>query len=447
MNFKKLILLILAFICLSYYYFHHELEIRSVEKNKKTAEKKIIHLENEQTLSFISIKNSFGKFILEKDDNGSWHITSPVTYPADSFKAQSIESTLTIDSKIRDFDTDTFDFAAVGLDESSQRIGIGYDDIKKYLLLGNETHIGTNHYARWEDQPNVFLVSENFYGALQQDLKSLRKRTLFEIDSSNFDGVTVKLDEYDAEFEKLQDIGKRRWWITAPIENRVKPNEFLTAIRTLSNLIANEYYDSRDPSDVEFGFSESEYFISVKHRDAIQRLKIGNRTEDGRSYYALYEGRDVVVTVAADVIDSLKLVPEDIVDKHITLINPYEVNRFVYEKGERADTFYMDADYWYSETESAIDTEELTKNVRKLLSFVAELEYVSILISNQPDELQINADDVIFSLQLTSPGQTDLVRFFELPDSFVILQKDDPNYYEISADSYEKINEFLKSFL
>ena len=88
MNFKKLILFIILFVGLSYYYFHHELVDRAQDNIGRAIETKILHLADDQVLDFISIENALGDVILEKDEKGIWHITSPVQYPADSFKAQ-----------------------------------------------------------------------------------------------------------------------------------------------------------------------------------------------------------------------------------------------------------------------------------------------------------------------------------------------------------------------
>jgi hypothetical protein len=449
MNFRKLILFFIIFVSLSYYYYHHELENRSIEKKQTITQKKVLHLETGVELDYLSIQNPRGSFTLTRQHDNTWMITDPIVFPADHVKVQSIVSTITIDAKVRDFGDTVFDLPAIGLSDDAQRIGIGYQDVKKYLLLGDETHIGSNRYARWEDSDSVFVVRHDFWSVLQKDLMSVRKRAILTVDMNTLSRISIDLPEYAAQFETVEDSGTIEWWITEPVYNRVRAEVFISAVREISNLLVNDFYDDASLDDPHYGLTDSSFGISVHHNGSEQTIVIGNKTDDQKYYYAIYPDYDIVITIAADVIENLKIAPEKLIDTRILLLTPDDVRSFTYRKGSRVETFELENAQWQwvSENESARDVPDLNHSIYGFLSALAASSYSEILSAEHDVRGAINDDLILFALEILSPNQSLAVRFYEVNDIFVLTVGRDPNYYVINAETYDAINESLKKFL
>ncbi len=464
MNFKKVIIFFLLFSLLSYYYFHHELEKRSQETEIKSKEKKILLLDDADFIHYLSLEYEGVDIEMEREEGDEWYIKEPVTDNADGFVVNGIISTLQIDKKVRDLTDTQFDYTTIGLQPPKIRIGIGYGDVRRYLLLGDETYVGSDYYARWEDTEEVFLVSENFFKLFKKDLYSLRQKTLFTYDFNAVNEFTITLRGSAVRIEKIATERGEEWWIAEPYENRANFELAEEFLHNLRGVMVSKFHDDMEIDDKVTGLKKKENMFTVKFDESQETLYFGSKSEDEKTYYAYLESKGVVISLAADKIDSLKKDYDYFLDTRIYSFDVNNVGKFVFRKDERLVTYEKKNRVWQNveappdvqaerEQEGMDEGEDISMIVDEIVNFCSELKYDMILAPevNEANEQVpvVEPENLICSLGFFINGRDEEINLnlFAKDNLYIVKEDKDPNYFTITPEDYDMLNQMLKLIL
>ncbi|MBU1864351.1 MAG: DUF4340 domain-containing protein [Candidatus Omnitrophica bacterium] len=456
MNLRKFVVFFIVFSLLSYYYFHHELSNRNAENQKEEQERKVFARGSDEDITSISLEYDGKEFILQKEAEADWFLIKPVQDKADTFIANNIVSTIRMGQRVRTLDNTDFDFSAIGLLPPSMRIGIRFGEKRRFLLLGDETYVGANRYARWEDSDEVFLVDKRFYDVFKKDLYTLRNKNIFSFNANNIDELHVALSEESIILKRIDDDKKNEWWVMKPFENRASETVLNGYLRDVSRIMANSFYDDKKVDDAELGFSIDKNYIYVKDTNGDDTLFIGARTSDNKNNYAYLKSKEKVLAIAADIVDSLKKDSDEFIDKRIYPFRTDQITHIAYYKGERKVVFNKVDALWRSVQETnegenvKEDTIKFDNDCEDLLRFYAELTYESILNQETIHSLELSTDDILFQIECipeTNDEEAIIFSLYAKQDSYIVKENKDPNFFLITPEKYHELNTLLKNIL
>jgi len=450
MNFKKLIIFIIVFTALSYFYFHHIIADRAEVKMQHIKDVKLLPLEDNEQVNYLSVESRDTSYLLERMDDGLWIMREPLIDKADEFNIQGITSTLLVDRKVREFVDEGFDATAVGLNPPEMRIGIGYGDQKRFLLIGIGTHIGANYYARWEDDEKVFLISENFRNVFRKPFTSLRSRKVLTFDEGAVNSLDIQLNDKKFMIKKIAYNDELQWWLMFPYENMAYSDKIAHYIHTLSSIMISDYHDNKIYTDEGLGLSSQESFIKIGDGASEYTLYIGNAHDEGKKYYAYTPDREYVFSVSKDIVDTLTTDVDSFVDSRIHHFDISSIDKVIYKKDLRTVIFVKSENNWNQMVPIPTEDEDMpdvNDYIDNSMMFFTTLEYAEILNAEAIKDYELEETQKMFSMAFYNAHQSLMFNFYAKEEMIIVKEESDPNYFTIPQEKYDEINDLLKSFL
>ncbi len=452
MNYKKLILIFLVFSGLSYYYFHHELDVRFKEKEVKLKEEKVLHLAKDEDVSELSIEFN-GKTVSLRKDGDKWEIVAPVKGRANDTAVESVVNTVTIDKKSRSLgDEDVPDESVTGLGNPQVRVTvkIAPSNIKRVLAIGNSSYKSGLYYAKWEDSKEIFLVSENFKNVVSKELDDFRNFYLFyDIDYKNFRRFEISFGGTVFALKKISDTDWRI--ISGDIDNRADMAALSEYLNKVVRLLVSGFYDTEHFNLKDIGIdgeASSGGYIKLSFNNGIVReVFIGNKIDEKNFYvYRVDDGK--ILSVASDALSELKKDPASFIDKRVAPYMYRDLKHFEYRKGGRVVSFNLDSDKekWLVEN----NDDSKSGDIAKLLNYYFfELKYDYIIDAEKEKELldKVKKDGKIFALQFYGIEGKESKSFDFYYGENIYIVSDGANYYKLQDEAYGKLNEYLKKIV
>ena len=176
--------------------------------------------------------------------------------------------------------------ADYGLDKNTLTIRVKVNDVDHSLVLGEGP--GENNrfvrptFLRLDKEKEVVRLAPGLIAQLGQGQEYYQQRRLFpskrmpkEPDSSEkieqLDALRLSVSAGDNKFT-LARVGDD-WQLTAPVSDRVDPDQLRTVLTTFPDLWAERFVDSKGKKLEEFGLVKPEYEMSVT-RDSGSEVKL-----------------------------------------------------------------------------------------------------------------------------------------------------------------------------
>ncbi|MBN1808451.1 MAG: DUF4340 domain-containing protein [Planctomycetes bacterium] len=319
------------------------------------------------------------KIELKKTGDETWRITSPVSYPADRYRARGLISGLAYLEK-RAVNQNAEEVLAItcageklqpakyGLDEAN-RIRIAYygkpsgeGDGEEQLLaevhLASEKLMGDEmlYAARPETvEQEVYVVNDALYSDAMAPLDSLRSNRLLEgLSTSGIASLEVtRRDGTLAFIKKGLD-----WFMTKPMKDLCRAQAVEDAVNAVAGLNIRLYVEDSPEDVVQYGLDRPRYRVTAADADGTPRVVLVGRDvapedpEAAPEYaYAMLEGQPTVVTVPGSFREKLdKAVNEFRLDKLLAFPSE-KASRVVIERPDQPliDLRQADGDWKFIE--------------------------------------------------------------------------------------------------
>jgi peptidyl-prolyl cis-trans isomerase B (cyclophilin B) len=188
-----------------------------------------------------------------------WYLnTANKNIEADSESITGIISAML--SAKREESVEGSDLALVGLDNPKVKFKImGVKETSKTLLIGNDTPVNYFVYAKWEDQPEIFLTTRSIKFGLEKEEKDLRNKVIFNWKLS-------ELKEIRFESFNRRDIGKEKFaiqkgengkWVTQGSDNYpIEERDLNVWLEALDKVRADDFPSENSKERSKFGFNQ-----------------------------------------------------------------------------------------------------------------------------------------------------------------------------------------------
>jgi hypothetical protein len=168
---------------------------------------------------------------------------------------------------------------------------------------------------------------------------------LFDFDPDDITGISIKNGDQSFRIQRSDD----GWHLTKGLEDSASPEAVAALIQTaletpvLDRIDASEIRDDKNLSG--YGVLKSSLQIDFKG-DRPPSLLIGKTSPDGTRQYVSFENSKTVYLIPKDIVRLLTLPIENYRDRRILPLDPAQIERIVFRRGNSTLELQRDGDEW-----------------------------------------------------------------------------------------------------
>ncbi len=291
----------------------------------------------------LQVKTEDFEFRIDKED-GTWYLTSPVHYPAETSRIETILDQLrNLESKAVNLEKNASraseELKNTGLDKPRFEITLQQGNETWNLMIGKATVAGDMVYAGFRDRAEIYIVPQEFLRFLPKNANSWRSLKLISSRRTEFN--QIKADTPSGNIHFLYDESLRSWKMSSPVSSRAH----FESVEFLAQFLTTEYireFVNDDPTTdlAEFGLSPAKGKLELFRDDnALEWLEFGNLKPDNeQEIYCRRSGLNAVLSMPASLFKYLQTDAERFRDPHIASFHPADVQSIEIQSGE---TFSM----------------------------------------------------------------------------------------------------------
>ena len=383
---------------------------------------------DEASITRVEIKDKDEQpIVLVKSSSGSWQITSPKQYSADTANVSSTLSSLSSLNADRVIEDKAADLKPYGLNPPNIEVVITEKDNKSQkLLLGDDTPAGSSVYAALVGDPRVFTIASFNKSSIAKTLNEFRDKRLLQINVDQVSRIELLRQNQTLEFGRTKD----NWQILQP--KPMRADGF--AVSQLMQKLTDAKMDLTNASagkDAIKAFNSGAPVATARLTDpsGTQTLQIKKNKDD---YYAKSSAVDGVYKVSADIGQAVDKQVDDFRNKKIFDFGFNEPDKIEIHSGAKSATITKSGNDWMSNGKKMDD--DSVHSLVSNLSFIASDKFVDSGFETPTMEATVT----------DSGGKnTEKVSFAKTSDGYIARRDNDTTLYHVQSSSVDAIQ---KSF-
>ena len=269
-------------------------------------DKRVIDFQRTATHRF-TLRQREDRIMCQKNVDGEWEITSPVTLKADAevvddllFGVDALKAVAFVDDQPRNL-------RPYGLDLPSTQASFMVPDTEPAVLLVGKMK-GDNVYVKSQNADTVFLVKGEIVALLGMGVAELRHKQLLDFDSDAVSKVGLKHGDVNLVCQKQGT----NWRLTHPVQEQAKNGAVLSVIQQVNRLTV-EAFLAVSPTVATTGFDAPEIQLVVTLKDRTEhRLTIGKPAYDTQHYGRLQNVPNTVFLLKKEIVENLTKTVDDL---------------------------------------------------------------------------------------------------------------------------------------
>ncbi len=244
------------------------------------------------------------EIMLKKDSKNTWHVASPVHFPAETLIIDGLVALLTRTPRLRALSAQGVDLKDLGFEEPNLKICVGISKHKdRCLFIGGKSVIGDGAYAKWKHEDVYFLVEDIFLKSFDKTLYSVRKKQIFYIKE---DDIAEILFESGKKKISLVHTGKQ-WTLRGRFEANVAPQIPKQLLLELSSLYVKEFLDEENPDELKSKLKSPARTIRILLRDGSEQILLQGKSAQGKdAYFVRFNQPETVFLISKGKLDHLE---------------------------------------------------------------------------------------------------------------------------------------------
>lgn len=234
---------------------------------------------------------------------GIWKVTAPVDVRADEGEVTAITSSLASLEIQSVVDEKPGELKEYGLAEPKLEVAFKAEGDKEeqVLLIGDKTATGGDLYAKYGNQPKVFLIAAYLESTFNKSTFDLRDKSILQFDRNKADAVTITTTDRSVALAKSGDD----WRLTKPVEAKADYGTVEGLIGRVQTAQMKAIADAEGTDLKKYGLDQPEVTVTIGAGSSRAALLVGKAGEAG-VFYAKDQARPMVFTVEASLVDELK---------------------------------------------------------------------------------------------------------------------------------------------
>ena len=467
------ILLIVALALGAFVYFY-EIGGEDARREAEEQARRLFPAVEQDAIEWIALTTREGAEARLERREGAWHLVQPVTFPADRFAADGMaanlaglvsETQLENPQPLEEYD----------LGDAARVVRFSAGGEARALLLGKQTPVGANSYAKAGASDAVYTVQTYKAQSFDKALDDLREKRILDFDTAAIQRVEARWPEGRVVLERTAggDDGAAAegeqgdWRLVSPLETRADDVVVDDLLSDLSFLRAVGFVDE-PPGDAEAGLAPPSFEVILTPEAeggaevASVRLAVGGlHGEDERLVRGAYTS---LYTIAADRLDDF---PREVVAYRFKQLSRFDIVDarqldlfFQPEVGDPVVVTAIRGDAGWSASPEAVAPETLVRLVSELSRLRAADIVADEVGAQELRDLGLSPPNVILSVfgeappedaETAEPGVAAKLAEVHIggsygPDGVVARAAGDPIVYRLDYELAEHIPISLEAF-
>jgi len=267
--------------------------------------------------------------VLKKEEN-TWHLTSPIEWPANFFAVGRILNQISFLEKETSFLVSELqaagrDLASYGLEEPQMKLEFGKGIARTSITIGSSTEVGNRVYILSPDQKEIMVIQRGLFESLLVDLGNLRSQSVFDIPL--FEVKTISLQKsYPSPLRVRISRFEDEWRFEIPFKTRADRAEVEMVINGLNSLSVQNFETNPEPDLSIYGLANPKLTLTIEASDKRQTILVGKQlegTEGDALYYAKGGENGTIFTIPGLLIDqNLSNAQEELRERKFVKFDP-----------------------------------------------------------------------------------------------------------------------------
>jgi hypothetical protein len=302
----------------------------------------------------------------------AWELTRPIKARADALTVGDLVQAL---AQLKmDRDLGAGDLKGFGLDRPTLVVSFTAKGKQHRLALGSQAPGGRGFYVRPDDGPNILLVAAGVRDSLDQQLESLRDKTLWAFDPGQVKSVQLRTAKTQVD---LDQTGAGAWrWAGRP-DFRVRPDRVAQLLQQLREARITGFPPA--PQDLKTtGLApRAQTEVSVTTPQGAQTLYLGAPMERGT--YARVGHQGPVILVSSDLPQNITRTIPLLEDRRLWSGAIQEIHQVVWGAPGTTWTATQKKDSWQLTGPEKAELKQPAPRLEMALVHFQHLEYSSLL--------------------------------------------------------------------
>jgi Domain of unknown function (DUF4340) len=277
-----------------------------------------------------------GKKIALVQTGGKWQLTEPAKATADAGKVGQLADTLKKLEPVAFVGTETSPEVLekqYGLGKSGLGVTVSSGDRSRTLRVGKKREGGDDYFARLEDSPNVFAVSEEARSVVARDSLSYLPLELWQVDRDRIE--SIKVEKKGTEPYTLGREGETGWKLTAPVATAASADAVKALVDVLAAPHVDHYVAHRADDPKTYGLDAPSLKLEVDVKGGPKRvLLVGGQVKDTKDRYARLSDGEAVGVLRADVVEKLDRTAASMADPLLLQLDLDGIRRIEASRGK-----------------------------------------------------------------------------------------------------------------
>jgi hypothetical protein len=219
----------------------------------------------------------------ERDDAGSWRLTSPLQAAADDTEvARFVDSFASLRIE-RVVEKEAKELAAYEIPKIEVSLWVKGKDAPLRLLIGMENPLDKTFFAKREDDPRVVLLASTLKTTFDKKIFDFRQKDVFKFSAAGVTTVRVRAKSLSWQARR-EEAG---WFLTAPVAALAAQGKVDSLLDSLSGLRAKAFVAEAKNAETlkAFGLEKPEYEVVLSLPASDQEI-IFFLHQEGEAFYA-----------------------------------------------------------------------------------------------------------------------------------------------------------------
>lgn len=268
----------------------------------------LLSMQEGEEIVAISIRSQVAeKNVVLRKQNDQWEIEEPYIDSADPLMTEGLVSALKLSRVTKRIQSDK-ELSEYGLEEPELTLGVQTSEmpLMQYLDIGDLSPVSENRYAKWQGQPDIFLIDRRFKEAFAKDAFSFRHKGVIR---HSLQGIQkIRLQTFYHTFEMKYHGGQWVW--SEPIAllgENISAQKMGTFLSFLKGLYIKEFLEERRPFLPDYGLDSPKGLIQIWTADGavVEEIEIGREVTHRDAFYVKRADRPFIFLVAREKINAI----------------------------------------------------------------------------------------------------------------------------------------------
>ena len=260
----------------------------------------------------------------EKDEAGTWRLTSPLQAAADEYEVKGLVDALASLRIERVVEKEAKDMAAYEIPRMEVSLWVKDKDAPVKLLVGMENPLDKTLFAKREDDPRVVLLASTLKATLDKTVYDFREKSIFKFTAADVQAVKVRAKEVSW----LADRGEPGWLLKSPVAALASKSKVDSLLDSLSGIRAKDFAAEEKAAAAlsRFGLDKPDYEVALSLPTAGQEI-VFTFAKKGETPYVTSSLSTKIVSFEGTLLADLDRTVDDLREKKVSDLSSWDAKR------------------------------------------------------------------------------------------------------------------------